>query len=454
MSSRSRSVSSAAVMVELYENEVFKNNEWQPHTKMPWVSALDNGPCTPRDEYETLGEEWQWTCNWKVKYKQTQEVDVDGWEYASKLDRLYSGGSRVSRGEAKWSDKARRRLWYRLMKREVKKAIEIRKAIPRIQENLSSVHDTRLKIEGLIGQSAKSAESPELQELVEKVTGNIYDLLDALDQLEEANGNGDTMESKRYIAVLKKLRNDCLREEDALLKAAGKKGLLGGVRQRGAAGGTERVSRPSKRGFIGGTGANGRYVQPPPDAEDNKTSRTSFTSIGSSGKGNKKGELNLPVRDVTDYPSHGGDLENKQGGGIALARSPGGGGTLGASGASRGALASSVFMNDRSGRSSAEGDFVPRDTNELMIEQKLVPVDEATLMQELIDERVEQIEAMNKGIVEVQEAFTDLNRLVRQQSVDIQAIFENTEESAEKSKAGLESIRKAERLQREGCAIM
>ena len=69
-------------------------------------------------------------------------------------------------------------------------------------------------------------------------------------------------------------------------------------------------------------------------------------------------------------------------------------------------------------------------------------------------ERVEQIEAMNKGIVEVQEAFTDLNRLVRQQSVDIQAIFENTEESAEKSKAGLESIRKAERLQREGCAIM
>ena len=54
---------------------------------------------------------------------------------------------------------------------------------------------------------------------MEKVKINIYDLLDALDQLEEANANTDTKDGKRYIAVLKKLRNDCLREEEALLKA-------------------------------------------------------------------------------------------------------------------------------------------------------------------------------------------------------------------------------------------
>ena len=95
---RAASSSSSTVMVEIYENETYKNSEWGPHAKMPWVSALDNGACTPRDEYETLGVEWQWTCNWKVKYKQTKDADVDGWEYASKLDRLYMGGSRVSRG--------------------------------------------------------------------------------------------------------------------------------------------------------------------------------------------------------------------------------------------------------------------------------------------------------------------------------------------------------------------
>ena len=120
---RAASSSSSTVMVEIYENETYKNSEWGPHAKMPWVSALDNGACTPRDEYETLGVEWQWTCNWKVKYKQTKDADVDGWEYASKLDRLYMGGSRVSRGEAKWSDKARRRLWYRMMKREKSKIL-------------------------------------------------------------------------------------------------------------------------------------------------------------------------------------------------------------------------------------------------------------------------------------------------------------------------------------------
>ena len=433
----SRSTSSAAVMVELYENEVFKNNEWQSYTKMPWVSALDNGPCTPRDEYETLGEEWRWTCNWKVKYKQTMEVDIDGWEYASKIERLYSGGSRVPRGEAKWSDKARRRLWYRLMKREVKKAIEIKKAIPRIQENLSSVHDTRVKIEGLISKSPKNAQSPELQDLVEKVKMNIYDLLDALDQLDETNTNKDAIENKRYIAVLKKLRNDCLREEDALLKAAGRSDKRGNIgSQRGTVSGTGRATGSAKRG-------SGRSLKQPsssevedqsPSVSSRRASRSSFVSIGSSGKGNKKGELNIQAidRDIIDYSSIQGD-----------SRSQGSGGDID----------DSLSSNATSRSHSFKGDFIPRDTNEMIIDQKLIPVDEATLMQELIDERAQQIEAMNKGIVEVRETFLDLGNMVRQQSVDIQSIFENTEESAEKTKAGLESIKKAEKLQHGTCTI-
>ena len=462
-SSSNPSSTNQSMMIEIYENEIRKGGDWQPHSRSPWVSAMDGEACTSRDEYQTLGPEWMWTCNWKVKYRESGICDVDGWEYASKLDRLYCGGLRTPRGEAKWSDKARRRLWYRLMKRDVKKPIEIRKAIPRIQENLSSVHTTRVRIENLIRQTPGNAGSSEMNALVEKVKMNIYDLLDALDQLEEANT--DEEGGKRYIAVLKKLRNDCLREEEALLRSseqalAGKGSAGGGGRKstsgghRTSIGGNSRISmnqRGSKRPLQGGDSSTNDSEQRLSHLLGDEAPASAASSIQASRSsvmgrnGNRKGTLDMNVhkQSIPEYASIHGDLENKWDDDFAdLSTSPGkrpggGGGGFGAG-----------------TQQQVEGVFVPRDQHEQMIEQKLIPVDEATLMQELIDERSLEIEQIHKGIVEVRETFMDLGQLVRQQSVDIQAIFENTEESAEKSRAGLESVRRAEKIQTEGCAVV
>lgn len=42
-----------------------------------------------------------------------------------------------------------------------------------------------------------------------------------------------------------------------------------------------------------------------------------------------------------------------------------------------------------------DGDFVDRTTQELMIEQKLIPIDESTVMQEIIDDRHTEIEKVS-----------------------------------------------------------
>jgi syntaxin 7 len=93
--------------------------------------------------------------------------------------------------------------------------------------------------------------------------------------------------------------------------------------------------------------------------------------------------------------------------------------------------------------------------HELMIEQRLRPVDEATVMQEIIDERTIEINKVNKGLIEVQEMFADLSRIVKEQQIEIDTIFENCEESNAKTKEAHSNVLEANRLQKEGfCTIL
>jgi len=101
-----------------------------------------------------------------------------------------------------------------------------------------------------------------------------------------------------------------------------------------------------------------------------------------------------------------------------------------------------------------DGVFVDRQQHELMIEQRLKPVDEATIMQEIIEERAVEIEKMHKGIVEVNEMFRDLSKFVKGQQFEIDAIFQNSEEAAAKTKEAFEQVLKASKLQKEGSCII
>ena len=97
-----------------------------------------------------------------------------------------------------------------------------------------------------------------------------------------------------------------------------------------------------------------------------------------------------------------------------------------------------------------DGVFVDRSEHERQIEQKLRPVDEATVMQELIDERAEEISKVHKNIVQVNEMFVDLSRIVKEQQFEIDTIFQNVDESHVKTKEAFAHIVKADKLQRDG----
>lgn len=149
-----------------------------------------------------------------------------------------------------------------------------------------------------------------------------------------------------------------------------------------------------------------------------------------------------------EFGSIHGDLENKWDDDFAeqtVFKTPGGG--TGARGAGSG-LGLGVDQPPE------DGVFLDRSQHTQMVEQKLVPVDEGTIMQDIINERNEEIEAMHKGLVEVNAMFVDLGLLVKEQGENIQQIFENTAKAKDTSAEAMENVKKAEKLQSEGCTMV
>jgi hypothetical protein len=467
-------------VITVFENETRKGKkEWIPYKK-PWISEVSGSECKPPDEYQVPGSEWRWDCNWKVEFRQGGACDADGWEYASKMGRMYEGSSRTSRGEPKWSDKARRRLWRRVARRDVKKPIEIKKAIPKIQQNLSGVHNARMQIEVILRKSPQNAASTQLQNLITKVQGNISELLHALDSLERETTIA--VDGQQYVAVIKKLRNDCLREESMLQSQASE----GGGKDNNGSGSSNDRGRSSmgcgpgiarrgngRRGSSRESASRSSFNASSPReqlANSNtpggggaisSSSRGGSFVTGSSGEGNKRGVLNMSSSkspatgaggwgepSTPEFGSIHGDLENKWDDDFAeqtVFKTPGGG--TGARGAGSG-LGLGVDQPPE------DGVFLDRSQHTQMVEQKLVPVDEGTIMQDIINERNEEIEAMHKGLVEVNAMFVDLGLLVKEQGENIQQIFENTAKAKDTSAEAMENVKKAEKLQSEGCTMV
>ena len=178
---------------------------------------------------------------------------------------------------------------------------------------------------------------------------------------------------------------------------------------------------------------------------DSLRSNTSLMTTSSAGEGNKRGVLNmnksnsasnLPQPTTPEFGSIHGGLENKWD--DDFADQSGTDGTSGGTG-----------MMD----TPEDGVFLDRAQHTQMMEQKLIPVDEGTIMQDIINERNEEIEQMHKGLVEVNSMFIDLGMLVKEQGDSIQLIFENTEKAKDTAGEAMANVQKAERLQAEGCVL-
>lgn len=218
---------SCAVMV--YENErLHRRLGWISHNKEPFVMKETLEPCKPLDEITVPSHEWLWSTNWKI-IKMPGATDEDGWEYASKYSR-FKVKNRIPKSEASWC-KARRRLWTRVMRRELGvKATDITKVLPKIQAGLTSINAARKKIEEIMRHAPSAAESDEMKHLVTSVYRNIQEILSIIEQAEKqiatlpANSAVTTSSNKTAgsgqlpnPAALKKLKNEVLREQVSLL---------------------------------------------------------------------------------------------------------------------------------------------------------------------------------------------------------------------------------------------
>ena len=89
-----------------------------------------------------------------------------------------------------------------------------------------------------------------------------------------------------------------------------------------------------------------------------------------------------------------------------------------------GKLASGGRRNDGS-TGAEDGVFVQRSAQEQVILDKLIPIDEATVQAHIIEERSEAIEQIHKGLVEINEMFTDLSQMIKQQESEVATISNN-----------------------------
>jgi t-SNARE complex subunit (syntaxin) len=86
------------------------------------------------------------------------------------------------------------------------------------------------------------------------------------------------------------------------------------------------------------------------------------------------------------------------------------------------------FGRSKGKEGSSEGEdgvFVQRSEQEQVILQKLIPIDEATVQAHIIEERSEAIEQIHKGLVEINEMFTDLSKMIKEQEGEVNSICHN-----------------------------
>lgn len=454
-------------IVEIFEHEEKSGKVWSSSKDKPWVNRATGETCPMLEEINTPGAEWNWESNWKIE-KRTGVTDEDGWEYASKTKKFYTSKDRTPKSEPKWSDKARRRLWCRVVRRDAtNKHLEISKVIPRIQQGLTGIYTARMQLEDILSKAPEQAKSnPDLQQLSLTIRRNVDDMIQGLDQMEKQCKEDPSQH--KHLAVIKKLRNDCVREQSALgavLASDGASNALTNTQSNSAniSTASSSSSRASfstanpKRGTREWNARNsGKTNEPTHASTSPDPHRVSMSDVvSSSSQGNMRGSLSIhpkvtsaPTAALNVVPYDDDDRSDTSSvhGDVGSPRKP------------------SKMMHARdNARIPAtglddwdrdDGVFVDRYQHEQLIEQRLRPVDEATVLQEIIEERAVEIQKMHKGIVEVNEMFKDLANIVKGQQFEIDAIFQNAEEAAAKTKDAFEQVVQASRLQeKQNCII-
>lgn len=108
-----------------------------------------------------------------------------------------------------WNDKARRRKWCRIMRRDTRgnKSAQFIDSMPLIQKGLRSIYTLRVKIEDAVKQTPDALQEPQMIRLLDTVRQNMFETMNLLNHIDTTTLSADK------IAVINKLKNDLQKEQ-------------------------------------------------------------------------------------------------------------------------------------------------------------------------------------------------------------------------------------------------
>lgn len=400
-----------SVIVEIFEVQLYSSGAWGVDKKIPWTTNDGKTVSLPPDEAQLPGPEWSWASNWRID-KKPGSTDSEGWEYARYAERFLSTSraTKVSRG---WRDVSRRRKWSRIMRRDARAglAAQFQDAMPKIQNGLRSINGVRLRLESVARSAPEELHNKQIVNLIDSVRKNMHETMTLLVRLDSTTG-----ENQKQATVIKKLKND-LAKEEAAIEAVVK--LTDINESPKASSSSINAMQPQSRSKASPSISRGSKRQQEREHEKQMMIREQKISSeeGFFSDAQPQARKSKVVSGGRNQPLDLGKLT---------------GGT----------------------QSQAEdGVFVQRTAQEQVILEKLIPIDEATVQAHIIEERSEAIEQIHKGLVEINEMFTDLSQLIKQQEGEVTSIVKNADESNARTEDAYNQILEANRLQRETCII-
>ena len=301
--------------------------------------------------------------------------------HSSRYER-HSGKDRKPKPEKKWNDKSRRRLWVRIMRREALHGGRTNSGsgqgmLDRVKSGLATIHNARLKIEQTMKSDPDSVSASKRNDLIISVRKNVEDISSMLQQAEQQQQTTNGTSSKcSTISVLQKLRRDCEKEKDAIEAA-----LQLNQKNQGGLPGRDRSATVNALALEDGE---------PQFTRLNKSNKTGSFIVP---------KANTPVPPVTVFGNNNlirntsavrnsTNMTSTTGGGGAVTGGSSKTVVQGGKGANTFSLDKLVSTNtDLTPDEIRDGHYMSETLQTKLIEQKLMGKDEATVMQELIDER-------------------------------------------------------------------
>lgn len=365
--------------------------------------------------------------------------------------------------------------------------VYVSEVIDKVKRGLATIHKARMKIEQTMASDPDSVSAEKRHKLILSVSRNVEDVSNMLamaekkQQQQQVGGvltnSAATASSRNTISMLSKLRRDCEKEKEAIeLAFSRNQDQTGTEDSRNSDGQQQQQPQPQPHQFTMLTKANKaqslNFPMPTlgaPPAVRGETGPGTGPVAGAGGFNSvfsAPGTPRLGVGGGGGFGQRvGGPVPRVQGGsssGGSFSAGPGGGGGGGSKQAVHSGKGAGTFSLDKivvqsssdpdSALDGRDGHYMSEALQRRLIEKKLVGRDEATTMQEIIDERSDAIEEIYKGLVEVNKMFQDLSEMVKDNDAEIEDICKNINDSHDITAKGFSDIVDANRLQIEGGA--